>query len=238
LDGVVYKLVPIKTPINKRSPFDMGRIDADKMYNIVMSWDWGNSGSPDIYHDTETRRNGITYRSNLARLAETLINNDEKGKAEKVLDLAMEKMPVKYFEYYSLLEPYVIGYYELDKPEKARKVYDDVTKLYQEHLLYYNSLKFNKQRAIASDIISDMERYRSLVQLVVIYDDETFAREEANKFNDYLKLFRHFYSPDEAMDLDKEFQKDSTIEIPLDSNLLKKMERDPTEEIETEVPVN
>jgi hypothetical protein len=40
------------------------------------------------------------------------------------------------------------------------------------------------------------------------------------------------------MDLDKEFQKDSTIEIPLDSNLLKKMERDPTEEIETEVPVN
>jgi hypothetical protein len=83
-----------------------------------------------------------------------------------------------------------------------------------------------------------MERYRSLVQLVVIYDDETFAREEANKFNDYLKLFRHFYSPDEAMDLDKEFQKDSTIEIPLDSNLLKKMERDPTEEIETEVPVN
>src|SRR5690606_41320181 len=86
LDGVVYKLVPIKTPINKRSPFDMGRIDADKMYDIVMSWDWGNSGSPDIYHDTETRRNGITYRSNLARLAEALINNDENGKAEKVLD--------------------------------------------------------------------------------------------------------------------------------------------------------
>src|SRR5690606_41667172 len=59
---------------------------ADKMYDIVMSWDWGNSGSPDIYHDTETRRNGITYRSNLARLAEALINNDENGKAEKVLD--------------------------------------------------------------------------------------------------------------------------------------------------------
>ncbi|HAV54246.1 MAG TPA: hypothetical protein DCX41_04855, partial [Aequorivita sp.] len=44
LDGVVYKLVPIKTPLNKRSPFDMGRIDTEKMYNIVMDWDWGNSG--------------------------------------------------------------------------------------------------------------------------------------------------------------------------------------------------
>ncbi len=238
LDGVVYKLVPIKTPINKRSPFDMGRIDADKMYDIVMSWDWGNSGSPDIYHDTETRRNGITYRSNLARLAETLINNDEKGKAEKVLDLAMEKMPVKYFEYYSLLEPYVIGYYELDKKEKARNVYNDVTKLYQEHLTYYNSLKFNKQRAIASDIISDMERYRSLVQLVVEYDDPAFAREEAKKFNEYLKLFRHFYSPDEAMDLDKDLQQDSTTQIPLDSNLLEKMQLDPSEKTEFQEPIN
>src|SRR5690554_7781459 len=119
LEGVVYKLVPIKTPIDKRNPFDMGRIDADKMYNIVMSWDWGNSGSPDIYHDTETRKNGITYRSNLARLAEALINEEKEDKAEEILDLAMEKMPVEYFEYYSLLEPYVLGYYELGKTEKA-----------------------------------------------------------------------------------------------------------------------
>ncbi len=238
LDGVVYKLVPIKTPLNKRSPFDMGRIDTDKMYDIVMSWDWGNSGSPDIYHDTETRRNGITYRSNLARLAEALINEDKNEKAEKVLDLAMEKMPINYFEYYSLLEPFVIGYYELDKPEKARKVYEDVTKKYQENLTYYNSLKFNKQRAIAEDIISDMERYRGLVQLVVVYDEEQYGRAEAKEFNDYLKLFRHFYSPDEAMDLDKDVEKDSTIEIPLDSSLLEEMELEPTNQVNEDVPVN
>ena len=67
LDGVVYKLVPIRTPVDPKNPFDMGRINTDKMYDIVMDWDWGNSGNPDIYHDTETRRNSITYRSNLAR---------------------------------------------------------------------------------------------------------------------------------------------------------------------------
>lgn len=238
LDGVVYKLVPIKTPIDKRNPFDMGRIDANKMYDIVMAWDWGNSGSPDIYHDTETRRNGITYRSNLARLAEALINKGENDKAENVLDLAMEKMPIDYFEYYSLLEPFVIGYYELNKPEKARKVYEDVSAKYQEHLLYYNGFKFNRQRLIADEIITNMERYRSLVQLVVVYDKEEYGRKEAEKFNDYLKLFRHFYSPDEAMDLDKEIEKDSTFEIPLDSNLLKQMERNPTKENKVEVPLN
>jgi tetratricopeptide (TPR) repeat protein/MFS family permease len=238
LDGVVYKLVPIKTPIDKNNPFDMGRIDPDKMYNIVMSWDWGNSGSPDIYHDTETRRNGITYRSNLARLAEALINNNENDKAEKILDLAMEKMPVDIFEYYSLLEPYVLGYYELGKTAKARKVYEAVSKLYQEHLTYYNSLKFSRQRAIADEIISDVERYRSLVKTVVVNDDEQYGLAEVKKFNSYLKLFRHFYSPDEALDVDKDIPKDSAVEIPLDSSLLEKMNEEATQKVKKEEPLN
>jgi hypothetical protein len=136
------------------------------------------------------------------------------------------------------LEPFVIGYYELDKPEKARKVYEDVSKKYQENLIYYNSLKFNRQRAVAEDIISDMERYRGLVQLVVVYDEEQYGRAEAKEFNDYLKLFRHFYSPDEAMDLDKDVEKDSTIEIPLDSSLLEEMELEPTNQVNEDVPVN
>lgn len=91
LDGLVYKLVPIKTPVSKANPFDMGRVDSETMYNKVMSWDWGNSGSDNIYHDPETRKNGITYRGNLARLIEQLINEDEYEKAEEVADLAMEK---------------------------------------------------------------------------------------------------------------------------------------------------
>ncbi len=232
LDGVVYKLVPIRTPVDKRSPFDMGRIDSEKMYDIVMGWDWGNSGSPDIYHDTETRKNGITYRSNLARLAEVLINEGDNGKAEEILDLAMEKMPVEYFGYYSLLEPYVLGYYELDRPEKARKVYKEVTRMYQEHLIYYNSLKFNRQRNIAQEIISDVERYRSLVKIAVIFDEEDFGREEARKFNDYLKMFRHFYSPDEALKIDGDIQSDSTINIPLDSGLFEEIKQEPLQNIE------
>src|SRR5690606_15475598 len=73
LDGLCYKLVPIKTPVDRANPFDMGRLDTDLMYDMVMSWNWGNSGNPNIYHDVETRKNGITYRGNLARLMEQLI---------------------------------------------------------------------------------------------------------------------------------------------------------------------
>ena len=41
LDGMVYKLVPIKTPISEENPYDLGYIDTEKMYNNVMKWTWG-----------------------------------------------------------------------------------------------------------------------------------------------------------------------------------------------------
>jgi len=224
LDGVVYKLVPIRTTVDKRNPFDMGRIDSDKMYDIVMKWDWGNSGSPDIYHDTETRRNGITYRSNLARLAEALINEGKTDKAEKVLDLAMDKMPVDYFEYYSLLEPFVLGYYELDKKDKARDVYLSVAKKYQENLVYFSGMKVQKQYTIADEIISNMERYRSLVDILIVMDTEEYAKKEAAKFNDYIKLFRHFYNENEGIDVDKNAPAEDSLQTVLDSALMDAME--------------
>ena len=78
LDGLAYKLVPIRTE-NKNS-FEMGRIDSDLMYDIVKNWDWGNSGSEEIYHDPQTRSQGLSFRSNLARLMETLINENKIDK--------------------------------------------------------------------------------------------------------------------------------------------------------------
>ena len=214
LDGLCYKLVPIKTAIDKANPFDMGRIDSELMYNKVMTWDWGNSGSPDIYHDVETRKNGITYRGNLARLIEQLINEDKNEQAEKIADLAMEKMPVDDFGYYTLLEPYISAYYEIKNIEKGRKLYLDVSKKYQESLKYYSELPEDTQEKYISEIVTDIERYRSLVDILVIYNDKDFALEETVKFNNYLELFKHFnrdnQEPSKPKE-DKDFVKD-TIE--------------------------
>jgi hypothetical protein len=192
LDGMCFKLVPIKTPTESPSPMKMGLIDSEKMYNIVMKWNWGNSGKPIIYHDVETRKNSITYRTNLARLAETLIIEGKLEKAEKVIDLAMEKMPVKYFEYYSMLEPFVIGYYEVGKKEKARAIITEVIKKYQENLTFYNSWKPSEQNFGAIDIVSDIEYYRSLLQVAKAANDLEFYNKEKAKFNTFNKMFERF----------------------------------------------
>jgi hypothetical protein len=214
LDGLCYKLVPIKTPVDRANPFDMGRVDADKMYNLVKHWDWGNSGT-DIYHDVETRKNGITYRGNLARLIEALINNDEPKKAEEIADLALKKMPVDIFGYYTLLEPYISAYYEVKAKDKARNLFMAVSKKYQEDLKYFSSLTLKNQRSHFEDIYTDIERYRGLVDVVIANDDdEEFIKAQMETFNNNLRLFSKLIGDDSLEEDPESIDKD----IPADSN--------------------
>ena len=189
LDGFAYKLVPIKTPIADNNPFDMGRIDSEKMYQLVKNWKWGNSGNLDVYHDVETRRNSITYRGHIARLIETLINENELEKAEEIADLAMEKMPVDIFGYYTFLEPLIGAYHEVKAKEKARNLYKNVTLKYQESLTYYSRVSERNQSKYIQTIYSDIERYKSLVDTISLYEEEGFIKIEMEKFNGFLRLF-------------------------------------------------
>ena len=197
LDGVAYKLVPIYTPVDESTPFDMGRIDSEKMYDIVVGLEWGNSGSSEIYHDPETRKNAITYRSNLARLVEVLLEEGKYDKAEVILDLAMKHMPVEYYDYYSLLEPFIIGYFEIGETEKAMELWEKVATKYQENLIYYSGLDRERQYAYGSEIITDIERYRSLLTILLLNAEEEVAREKSEEFEKYQQMFQHFYGPRE-----------------------------------------
>jgi hypothetical protein len=214
LDGMCYKLVPIRTPVDRANPFDMGRVDSELMYSKVKDWDWGNSGSPDIYHDPETRKNAITYRGNLARLMEQLINEDKLDKAEEIADIAMTNMPVDYFGYYTLLEPFVSGYYEVNAQDKARQLFKNVAKKYQENLTYYSGLKVENQERLFEDIYTDIERYRALLSVLHRHDEE-FYETESDIFYNHLNLFDHFLGgskPEEPI-IDQDFQSSDCLPI-------------------------
>ena len=193
LEGMVYKLVPIKTPLSKdASPLNMGQIDADKMYDIVMKWEWGNGESTTIYHDPETRRNSINYRSYLSRLMQQLIKEGKTEKADKVIDLAMTKLPVEYFDYYPLVEPFADGYYKTGKKIKAQQLLDQLVQKYRENLNYYGGLKASEQSSIVIPIVTDIERYRSLLKVMKENNDLEFYNKHRATFNTYIKMFERF----------------------------------------------
>lgn len=187
LDGMVYKLVPIKTEIDKKNPYDMGRIDSEKMYNIVKSWDWGNMESPNIYHDIETRRNAIILRGNLARLCETLIKEEKFKEAHDILELSLKRLPVEFYGYYFTLEPFISGYYKVNRPEKARGLFLKVAKKYQEYFNYYVSLSDNQRYLLSDEVQYYFHRYSSLLDIIEANDDEAFFKNEAKTFENYIK---------------------------------------------------
>lgn len=194
LDGLAYKLVPIKT--ENRHAYEMGRIDTDLMYDIVKKWDWGNSGSPDIYHDPQTRTQGLSFRSNLARLTEELIKENKIDKARDVIDIAMTNLPVANYGFYTFVEPFVDGYYKVGETEKARSLFETLKGIYQDRLEYYAGIPLDEQYDKIEDIIGDMEAYRRNIDILIENNDREMAEKETLVFNERIDQFSHFYKDD------------------------------------------
>ena len=191
LDGLAYKLVPIKTKYE--SVFEMGRIDTDTMTAIVKSWEWGNSGDPEVYIDTQTRVQGLSFRSNLARLTETLIGENKLSEAKEILDIGMKNMPVNGFDYYNFVVPFIEGYYAVGAPEEARGLFQELKNIYQDHLGYYAAMDITDQYNSIQNIIENLEGYRRILDVLSIGDSTEITVEERHEFEVFMDKFSHFY---------------------------------------------
>ena len=196
LDGMTYKLVPILTP-DDGNFFEMGRINTDVMYKNVKKWDWGNITNDNIYLDPETRKNSVTYRNNMERLARALIDEKQFDKAEEIVDLSLEKMPVAKFGHYSMLIGYVDLYYGLNKKEKARKLTAELKTVLQENLRYYSQFDESTVEAVFNDIERSLLMYDQLIKTAIRFDDEAYANTLKEEYVGYLKLFDYLIGEEE-----------------------------------------
>ena len=178
LDGLTYKLVPIYTPY---TGIDYGRIDTDTMYANVKKWKWGNMNKG-IYLDPETRRNSLTYRNNLYRLADSLFVEGKKDKALEILNLSIDKMPVDKFGYYSSLLDYIDLYYKLGQKDKARQVAGQLLNKFKEYLNYYADLPLQEKYQNFDDIERNFLLYREVLKMATRHKDEAFADDKFKEF--------------------------------------------------------
>lgn len=192
LDGMVYKLVPVKTKVDKENPFDLGQIDTDKMYNLVQKWTWGNGEKTTIYHDPETRKNSISSRNNLSRLMFQLIKEGKNDKAKAIIEMSLTKMPVDYYGYYTAVDPFADGYYKIGEKEKARELLRKLMVKYQENLKYYKNFNAADQNFMLSDIYTDVERYRNLLTIMKDNNDLSFYNQNKPTFNTYVAMYSRF----------------------------------------------
>lgn len=203
LDGMAYKLVPIKTPmrtydsngsvISEKNMFNMGRIDTEKMYDNLQKLDWRNINDGKIYIDEQTRKNAISLRNNMLRLAETFANENNFEKAEEILDLSLDKMPIRDFGHISIALGYPEIYYKIGKVKKARKTLETLIDMIQQRLRWYSTFGEAYLNIIIPEIQNELFMYKQhiLDQVNENDEDKEYVKKLQEDFTNTLSLFSH-----------------------------------------------
>jgi hypothetical protein len=189
LDGLAYKFVPIRTP-NENGIFELGRIDSEALYKTIKNWSWDKIDNNRIYLDVESRKNSISFRNNMFRLAKQLIEEKKDPRAEEILDMSLEKMPIEKYGHYGICLSYPEFYYRLGKVEKARNVSEKLMRIFQEKLSHYAAFDAYYLDAIFEGIERNLNMYRS-----VLSDAERFEEDETyltNIQSEFLATIQQF----------------------------------------------
>jgi predicted YcjX-like family ATPase len=99
-------------------------------------------------------------------------------------------MPLDKFGYYSLVEPLQKDTTKWVKSESTSTLRKLMAK-YKDNLNYYSHLKSSEQTSLAVDIITDLERYRSLLVMKENGDLNFYAKNKT-VFNTYIEMFERF----------------------------------------------
>ena len=105
----------------------------------------------------------------------------------------MEKMPIDYFGFYSLISPFIEIYYRLNENDSARDLFDKVSYKYFDRLNYFNSLELELQYSLGEEILTEIERYRALVETIIDNRDKSKSSQSISKFQEISSKFIFLY---------------------------------------------
>ena len=189
LEGFAYRLVPYRTVAETDG--ETGEIDADLMYNNVMGkFAWGGMGNDNVTIEENNRRqiNIIGVREMFARLATSLIANNEKDKAQEVIKKCLEITPPDQVYYDQSMLPLVEAMYKAGMDEKAAEISNKMGDEYDQILTHLLNLKNsgiieNREQTIGVAIIGQLAQY------AMIYKQDGIAQRLTNLYDKYGSIF-------------------------------------------------
>ncbi len=164
-DGFSYRLVPIFTP--EQESGEMGRVDADDLYNIVKNYRWGNFKDLNVHMDETCTQNIVSYRSSASRAAEALSLSGQKAKAVEILDLVNREIPVAKYNDARSLSSIVYAYILSGQEQKGLQLAEELKKGIFKEFDYYSTLSSNEQRFAGNQLKTKPFEYSLVVGAVV-----------------------------------------------------------------------
>jgi tetratricopeptide (TPR) repeat protein len=176
LEGLAYRLMPIKNSENEMN--QGGRVNTNVMYdNITNKFLWGGLDKPNVSLDENCTRMASNMRMQMSTLAAALLDKGQKQKAEKILDLCLEKMPDDNVRYEATLYSVTAGYYQVGNMKKATELSTKLFDIYENDLKVYQAQKsihrvsFNREMEQAKEIM------RRLVMLAEQFKQEEYSKQ-------------------------------------------------------------
>ncbi|AMM51627.1 glycosyltransferase [Rufibacter sp. DG15C] len=158
LEGLAYRVVPVKSP-NKEN---MGYIAKDIMYdNMMNKFSWRNMDREDIFYDENYLRFPANARDKYYQLAVEYMKDDDMATAKKVLMHSLAQLPDKSIPYDYYMPPYVVPLYQLGEQKKAQEIVDVMYKRADQALAYY----FNQEALFDSEIRINLFILQQLMQV-------------------------------------------------------------------------
>lgn len=192
LEGLAYRLVPIKYPKNP-NPNVQGGFATDVMYNNIMTkFAWGNMDYTEgngIYMDENNRRMTTNLRLQFSNLAEQLIVEGKEKKALAVLQKVLEVTPEKNVPFDRVLLPVAEAFMSLGEPDTTGVTVEPLTpeeraiavkqgsdlgerlfEIFEDEMYYYMSL----EEPFFSQTLDDLSLYYQvnsrIVQVMQVYN--------------------------------------------------------------------
>ncbi|MDQ1096287.1 MULTISPECIES: protein O-mannosyl-transferase family [Chryseobacterium] len=163
-DGFSYRLVPIHTP--QTPDGEIGRVDANSLYNIVKNFRWGNFKDLNAHFDETATSNIISYRSSASRAAAALATMGQKAKAIELLDLAAREIPAEKYNDPRSLSSMVYAYIVAGQEQKGLQLAEILKKGIFSEYDYYLSLNKADQTYVRRQMRAKPMEYSLVVSAV------------------------------------------------------------------------
>ncbi len=181
LEGTVYRLMPFKYNDSiKTTSQILGTINTEKSYNLFMGFSWGGGERNDVYFDEPNRHEFVTYRMDVASIANALTAEGKKDKAVKLLDKVMTGI-TEHSYYYDYTAYFIAAaYYRAGDIKKGQELTKKIVRNSEDALNWTASLNDNVKDAMSFDIRQQFQVLQSLASTAFYSGDSVYAKTIVN----------------------------------------------------------
>ena len=168
----------------------MGGIDALTSYDILMNrCKWGNLKDPHVYIDPESLNNSVRPKTNVMRVAQSLVNMDKKKEAVMLLNSYLDNFPDSKITYDMYMLPYADIYYKAGDTAEANMIMNRVARIFTQNLDYFMSYSPDYRQYFQNDINLNMGMLRRISMMATDNKQARLAKEMDSLFNKRLKTY-------------------------------------------------